>query len=282
MQVHLWSSKCGRNESQKKRGWKHKTQDETQQQNNFLSYLFTLSQSGNKPPPQVTLLFTSNITAMCEGASETGFTWTASLFKLTPLNFLKKNKKKKQFSHAKTFLQPKTLRDLCVTYKKIKSKHKPLFCKQMKHSDGELRPVKDKERPPPPPPPRELLVDYENVRITITSNSAIWRIAPLWRAHVSQDAAGAQFHRHLPQVSFQGKLGGVGGQFILIVCTFLWEQRTSFRGQTFRDWLSALREQRRRPPRLLTATERQKLSSTGSETVVCCCVGAPVPPEEEY
>lgn len=32
-------------------GWKHKTQDETQQQNNFLSYLFTLSQSANNPLP---------------------------------------------------------------------------------------------------------------------------------------------------------------------------------------------------------------------------------------
>lgn len=49
-------------------GGENKTSDEKEQQNNFLSFLFTLSQSAHKPEPQITFLFTSHITALCDGA----------------------------------------------------------------------------------------------------------------------------------------------------------------------------------------------------------------------
>lgn len=293
MQVHLWSSKCGRNESQKERGREGDENIELKMKhsNKITFFHFCLLWAKVLINPCHKSLFCSHRTSQRRvkefgfDGSKTGFRSTAFLFQwvqyrlLFLLTLSCKNVVKIHPSFfffffqtnsviPKLFLSLHISRKHCATFvwpSQIKYKCKPLFCNQIKRSDGELGPVKDKERPPR----RELPADYENVWITVTWSSAMWWIAPFWQAQVSQDALGAQSHCHLPQVSFQGKLGWVGGQFILIVCNFLWElQRTNIPRR-----LSALQRQRRRPPRLLMVTERQKLLSACS-LLLCWTSGA--------
>lgn len=143
MQVHLWSSKCGRNESQKERGWEGDENIELKMKhsNKITFFHFCLLWAKVLINPCHKSLFCSHRTSQRHvkeldfDSSKTGFRWSAFLFKwvsasaaFPPDSLMKKVVKIHpsfffffyKFSHPKTVPQPshfqETLCDLCMTF----------------------------------------------------------------------------------------------------------------------------------------------------------------------